>query len=351
MNIDLAEMYNTPGGEVLTEEREKLAQYELFAKLAADHNINLKDLDDNQVAELWDATFEGEKTAAEHCPKCHKADCVCPGAGEGEKTSAAEIEFATEKEWKEKCAEADYLGRVMAHSYVQELGEIGENMDKQAGGEGEEKEEKEEPELDDEGNPVDKEASAREAVASRISAAREAASKGYSAAKGKAEKGYSAAKGKAEAGLATAKGKAGRAKDRAEAHLESVGGKMQGAYNKRVGPDKYRSMSSKQRKMLGASPYAAGAAAAAGAGGAAAMHKKGEAETINDFAIELAVEKIAEAGWDPAECAERIGSVFTLGLFDEENTKIASASDVDGAIEIRSLELLEAAGYEVNWPE
>ena len=46
---------------------------------------------------------------------------------------------------------------------------------------------------------------------------------------------------------------------------------------------------------------------------------------------------------------ERIAAVvFTLGLGD--STKIASAANVDTAIEIRALEALEAAGYPVQWP-
>jgi hypothetical protein len=90
-----------------------------------------------------------------------------------------------------------------------------------------------------------------------------------------------------------------------------------------------------------------GGALAAGGGTYAATRDKGA--SINDYAFESALYKVAEAGWDAEECAERINSVFTLGMFDEENTKISAAYDVDGAIEIRSLEMLESAGYEINW--
>jgi hypothetical protein len=120
MDLNLASMYGTPGGE----EFEKTAQAELFAKLAADEGINLNNLEDHQISELWNSTF-GTKLAGEECEECGKSECECE-----EKTSAAQ-EFYREKDYQEKVAEADYLGRVMAHSYVQELGNIGDGMDKQ----------------------------------------------------------------------------------------------------------------------------------------------------------------------------------------------------------------------------
>jgi hypothetical protein len=44
-----------------------------------------------------------------------------------------------------------------------------------------------------------------------------------------------------------------------------------------------------------------------------------------------------------------VAAVRILGLAKPENTKIASAQNTDHAIHIRALELLETAGYTVNW--
>jgi hypothetical protein len=73
-----------------------------------------------------------------------------------------------------------------------------------------------------------------------------------------------------------------------------------------------------------------------------------ESSAIDEFAAQAAVEKVAAAGWDADEAIERINSVFTLGTIGESE-KIAAAENVEGAVEIRSLEILEAAGYPVEW--
>ena len=114
---------NRAKAEELVEEQEKVAQAELFAKLAADNGIDLNQLGDEQVAQLWEDTFSGE--GAEKVASAEEEHYEQP--------SHAELEFAEHQEWGEKVAEADYLGRVMAHSYAQEMGEIGESMDKDAG--------------------------------------------------------------------------------------------------------------------------------------------------------------------------------------------------------------------------
>jgi len=107
-----------------------------------------------------------------------------------------------------------------------------------------------------------------------------------------------------------------------------------------------------------------GGKAVSGVGGAAAgyvagrMHKDKEkgASAIDELAANRALaivdefNKQAGAGaFNLEEASERIAAVvFTLGLAD--STKIASAANVDTAIEIRALEALEAAGYPVQWP-
>jgi len=81
---------------------------------------------------------------------------------------------------------------------------------------------------------------------------------------------------------------------------------------------------------------------------AISLAKKKAASAIDEYAFDLAVEKVAELGWDPNEAAERMDALFTLDAVPE-TAKLASAGDVNEAIDIRSLELLEAAGYPVTW--
>lgn len=99
---------------------------------------------------------------------------------------------------------------------------------------------------------------------------------------------------------------------------------------------------------------AAGGMAGAGAAHAVAhSRKKGgdkekEASAIDQLAFDLALSKAASAGFDVEEAGTRINAAFTLGMFADD-TKVAAAADADQAIDIRSLEMLEAAGYPVTW--
>jgi hypothetical protein len=129
MDQELAAMYGTPG-RATQEDTTKVAEAELFAKLAAENGINLNELNDSQIQQLWDQTFA--KQAEETCPKCKKAkdECKCPS--EEKTAAAARVEFEKTQEWREKVGECDKLGRVMAHAYVQELGLIDQALKKQA---------------------------------------------------------------------------------------------------------------------------------------------------------------------------------------------------------------------------
>lgn len=100
------------------------------------------------------------------------------------------------------------------------------------------------------------------------------------------------------------------------------------------------------KKNKGAIGAGAGGAAAGGAAGYVAGKKK-ESSALDQLALEEAV-KIAEAsGFDGDEAAERVVAVHTLGL--NESTKVAS--DLNGQVELRALEFLEAAGYPVEWAQ
>lgn len=115
MDQDIAAMYGTPSASA--EDQEKVAEAQLFAKLAAENDINLADLTDAQVAELYNHTFGKEAAAPEDLEPTADDEVAKIAA-------AAQQEFVAQQEWQEKVAEADKLGRVMAHAYVQEMNEI-----------------------------------------------------------------------------------------------------------------------------------------------------------------------------------------------------------------------------------
>lgn len=288
MNLQLAQLYGTPGAT--QEDVTKTAEAQLFAKLAAENNIDLRALNDGQIQELWGHVFNktAEEEEKEKEEKEEKED-------EDKKEAAA-------REHQQKLASvreeerAHYLGQVMAHSYVAELGKIAEAQTDGAAV----------VETDE-----IKEAAMPPALAKALGRVRGAAS----SVAGKAK----------EIG--------GKAKD--------FGGKG-GAKAKEHGSHALEHVKSHK------GAYGAGAAGAggAGAGFAAGRHSKKEASVIDEMALEHAV-KIAHADgrFDLEEVANRVGAVFTLGL--DDSTKVASTADQQ--VEIRALEYLEAAGYPVEW--
>ena len=93
---------------------------------------------------------------------------------------------------------------------------------------------------------------------------------------------------------------------------------------------------------------------ASGRPSAPAQEKVAEAETpattapaLDQLAAEKAVEKAASADYDPQVAAQRIHAVLVLGAPD--SVKVASADTLEQAVEVRALELLELAGYPVQY--
>jgi hypothetical protein len=115
MDPKLAALYGT--AQVDESDVEKLAAAKLAEELADDEQVDVAEMSDEQINELA-AQVLAEEEATEGSEVEEPA----------EKTSAAEEteEEAVEEtdEAQEKLAEADYLGRVMAHAYVNELTEI-----------------------------------------------------------------------------------------------------------------------------------------------------------------------------------------------------------------------------------
>lgn len=117
MDEQLAAIYGT-GGAASDNDLEKTAAAELLVKIAEENGVDLNQFSDEQVmAMVSDLTKTAEEEKAEEDDEEEK-----------EKESEGDAEEKKE-ESEEKVAEADFLGRVMAHAYVQELN----NIEKQAG--------------------------------------------------------------------------------------------------------------------------------------------------------------------------------------------------------------------------
>jgi len=118
MDPQLAAIYGTNADE---SDVEKLAAAQLAEDLADDEDVDPAELSDEQAEQLAKKVLEAQGAEEEGDEDADDDD----EDEEVEKTSEAQ----------EKLAEADYLGRVMAHSYVQELRKIAsvEEQEKTAG--------------------------------------------------------------------------------------------------------------------------------------------------------------------------------------------------------------------------
>ncbi len=331
MNQLLDEHYGTSktAAAASSDESEKAAEaahVQLFLKLASENGIDVNTLaatpeGQQQVNALWE-NFQKHAAAQEEFEAAKTASApVAPAPTEKVATdlgAQADEELQEKKAAARKLAEADFLGRVMAHSYAQEL------------------------HLMKEGGAINKEAAAiaQSKVAEFPFAKKDDDKKDESKGEEpkKDEKKEEAKEEKKEAGAAdlARRGLGDKARSAAHAvksHLKEHSGK-----------------------------YIAGAGGAAA--GAAASHagKSKKASAIDTLAAELAVVKVAQwteslEGATPEsiataveEAAEKLAAAETLGLF-QESTKIASAPDRDAAIDWRACELLETVGYPITWPE
>jgi len=293
MNEHIAAMYNTLGaGEQVQEDLEKQAQAELFVKLAAENNIDLDQYNDEQVANLWQQTF-GEKIA--------ESDEEEPEKKKEEAKKELEEKKAEADTWEEKVAQHDYLGRLMAHAMYDEMGDI----EKQA-----------------KGGAVSK-------ALGRIGGA---------------------IKGEA-AGTELGKSVTALKQLRAGGMSKEIAGQ---AKKLKISPEDMTSAVRSDLRRRGAKSVGRGVAAVGGLGGAgylagrASGGKEKKSSAIDELAVPVALQKAAEAGYDANEVDDRLSHIFSLqGV--QESEKIAAASDVDTAVEIRALEFLELAGCQVDW--
>lgn len=109
MDAKLAAFYGTNSPDEA--DVEKLAAAELAEKLASDESVNLDDMSEEQLeAVAQEVLADGEETDESEVSEDDETDAAAVSEPEGDA--------------QEKLAEADYLGRVMAHAYVQELKNI-----------------------------------------------------------------------------------------------------------------------------------------------------------------------------------------------------------------------------------
>jgi hypothetical protein len=318
MNDWLAQMYNTNGAG---EELEKQAQMDLFCKLAAEQNIDLSQMSEEEVGELYAQVFSKEAEEGEgKCEDCGKGkdECSCGEGGEGgEKTSAVE-HWMQKRAFQEKVAEADMMGRVMAHAFTQELELIKEAAGRSGG-------EVYGTDADWRGKGDRAGEKAWKEQVKKVKA--EQAEKGSKARAAKWEK----------RGPAAGSG--------------ASGGKSMSATGAKVERLKGFAKTRKGKAAL----IGGGAALAAGAaygGYKAAKGKKKAASAQMEFEDEAclqACKTASAAGYDIDEAMERVDAVQNLGL--EETEKVAHVAEFEDAVHVRGLEYLEAAGYPVNWDE
>ena len=115
MSATLFQVYGT-NKLASAEDHQRQAEAELFLGLCKSAGIDPKHLTDDQVNELWKAA-SAESKAEEKKEDKKKEEAE-------KKAAAATQEWQEKRAMAEKVAEADALGRIMAHSYVDELQKI-----------------------------------------------------------------------------------------------------------------------------------------------------------------------------------------------------------------------------------
>lgn len=148
MDPFLAKMYGTAeaiGAEPSSSDMDKLAQAKMLDEMiSAETGYQFDEVPNEVILKVASQVFGDDsllKTAedVEETKQATKEPEAQP-----EQTKVAEQEKTAEEEAQEKLAEADFLGRLMAHAYVSELHNIEKQAQEGESAEEEEKEEKEE---------------------------------------------------------------------------------------------------------------------------------------------------------------------------------------------------------------
>lgn len=340
MDNFLAELYGT--NEPEAEDFEKVAHLDFLEKVAEEEGIDLNELSDEDLEEL--------------------AEIAAEALDEGEEYEDEEYEEYEdddfEKEAEAKVEEADFLGRVMAHSFNQEM----DNIDKEAG--------------------------------ARMESVKSGFKRGYGAAKGVGAEAYGRGRRVASKRSLRALGESsslgGRMKQRVRAAGKKVdkgvrglgrrlGAESQSEGAKRGAKAGWRDGSSRQgstrlRRMADVATFgktrrrtAAAARGAAGgrksalksqrmrgygalgggaAGlGAAGAYAAGREKNSADEAMEEAVQARAWEHLMAAGLADNTGNYIPA----DDLNKTAADEQLDYDIDAAALELLESEGYPVEW--
>lgn len=293
----------------MNDEQIKEAMTDLFVQSAAESGIDLEKLSSEQVRGMY-AQWESEFLKAAEEDKDDDDDDV---------VEKAKQEHEEKKQAMAKIAEVDFLGRRMAHSFADEMDKIsGKHLDDVKRGISR---------VYNRGKDIFTGKGVEKLRKSQAETGRE-----YATMRDKL-KGIS----KSEAGFEGTD-------DAWQLHRA----KKLDDFRKGVADINKKNLTTEKRKMYGARG-AAGAlmlSTAAGGGYAAGHNKKSSA--FDALAAELAVEKAAAAGFDPEECAEKLAALAVLDLV-EESDKVAGISDTETALHVRASELLETAGYPIDW--
>lgn len=267
MNKFLAELYDTAGNiGADNEDLEKDAAAEFLVKLAEEEGVDLGSLSDEEIGSLLS---EVEKDAA---------------------ASEDNAENNVDEETQEKLAEADFLGRTMAHAYVDELADI------------------------------EKQAAAPGRIAKALGRVGEWSGVSGIGAARKLRRAAEAEKGQFSRAI---KGLAAKS-EKGTTSIRSLGKQhAQAARNVRAFREAGRESKKQFAKRVGA-PAAGLAATGYGASKLFGKEKKSFNEEFEIAAQERAYQMLHDAGYDIEKVAQ---------------------ADVD----IRALQMLEEAGYPVEW--
>lgn len=294
MDSFLAELYGT--NEPTEQDFEKVAHLDFLQKVAEEEGIDLDELSDEDLEELAEVAAEAMEEGEEY-----------EDEDDGEEYEEEDLE----KEAEAKVEEADFLGRVMAHSLTQELDNI--EMEKEA------------------------------AKGGRVAALRKRMGRGYAK------------------GMKAMKRGVGRAAKKTDVAARRLGKRLGGSTVKqelKKMPFKQRAVhpvkslrgamgrAAKSQRMRGYGAPAAATLGLAGAGlGAAALAGRRKEK------------KSADEMWEDAIQARAWEHLMAAGLADdqgnyipaEELDKTAGTDDMDYQVDAAALELLEAEGYPVEW--
>ena len=298
MNEFLARMYGTGQVKEASEMNNTDELLDAFCKQAAAEDINLNQLSDAQVEQLFGVYVS---KIAEEEKKDDDKD-------EEEKKAYAYAEFAQMKEAQAKMAEADFIGRQIAHACVDELRKIASDDGEKVAGEP--------------GRTVAAVGKKLKSLGSDLASGAKDATKGVR---------KQVSDGADDLGRSTRK----------SVGAEDFGDKARAAYNKA----KDWAGSHKRELAIGGGTAAAGAAA-----GALAARRDKKSSAFDEEAAIYGLKLAHVNGFNAEAVGERLDALFTLGAqSDIENSKVASAQSYEQGLHLRGLELLEQIGIPIDW--